>query len=130
MAVIVPIVLHSTAMVAVIREREESFAQTTVTTVRVDTVSAREVIRGITELTVRVTRAVPTTAKVAISSAKVAIRAVLPTAKAVISAVKVVTNSVPTTVKAAISIAKAVTSHVPLATRSAPRATILMPSTA
>ena len=123
-AVIVPIVLHSTAMVAVIREREESFAPTTVTTVRVDTVSAREVIRGITEAAARVAiSSAPTTAKAAISVARAVTSSAPITVKAATSSARVVISHAPT-------IARVVTRTVPAATRSALRATILMPSTA
>ena len=136
-AVIVPIVLHSTVIVAVIREREESIVPMMVTTVRVVTIIVRAVIRG------RIEPLVPAgIAVVATSSVKAAIRVVLTivrvaissahiTARKVISSVRAAIRIVPTIAKVAISSARVVIRTVPEVTiKNVLQAIILMPSTA
>jgi hypothetical protein len=137
-AVIVPIVLHSTVIVAVIREREESIVPMMVTTVRVVTIIVRAVIRG------RIETVVPAAgiAVVATSSVKAAIRVVLTivrvaissahiTARKVISSVRAAIRIVPTIAKVAISSARVVIRTVPEVTiKNVLQAIILMPSTA
>jgi hypothetical protein len=137
-AVIVSIVLHSTVIVAVIREREESIVPMMVTTVRVVTIIVRAVIRG------RIETVVPAAgiAVVATSSVKAAIRVVLTivrvaissahiTARKVISSVRAAIRIVPTIAKVAISSARVVIRTVPEVTiKNVLQAIILMPSTA
>ena len=137
-AVIVPIVLHPTVIVAVIREREESIVPMMVTTVRVVTIIVRAVIRG------RIETVVPAAgiAVVATSSVKAAIRVVLTivrvaissahiTARKVISSVRAAIRIVPTIAKVAISSARVVIRIVPEVTiKNVLQAIILMPSTA
>ena len=140
-AVSVPIVHPTTVPLAVIKEKEESIAPMMVTTVRVVTVNAREVINAKPEAIVRAEATtamvinhetiVPTTTKGAIVSAKRATSHVPTIAKRA-------THHVPTTARVAISNAKVATARTmvmasaPMAvTRNAPPATtILMPSTA